>query len=138
VTPRLVATFRDVEYELVRTRGAPAQGEAWVMTPRNGGVPDVDELRDLVVKAAAAKLGLRPEGIEPQPVTGDRATGWVVMRGDGGPKGSSFSAVAGVRAGEAALILFAQYRGDPEAASRELMRWIRGARPAASAERRNP
>jgi hypothetical protein len=128
--PRIAAGDDRAVYTLYRTRGDPAQAEVQVLTPQHGGVPTVEQLRDEVAGLAAMLLGARPDAVEPQPVVGPDARGWVVTSGA--------AAVAAARVGGAAFIVVARYASDPEGSSRELLEWIRGARLAGGADRRRP
>lgn len=137
-TPRIDAGADHAFYTLDRTRGAPAQAEVRVLTWQNGGVPSLEQLRGEVAGLAADLLGARPDAIEPQPVVGPAASGWVVTTGAGAPPDVPFGAVAAARVGDAAIVVVARYAGDAQGSSRELLEWIRGARLAGVAERRHP
>ncbi|WP_277957550.1 hypothetical protein, partial [Anaeromyxobacter oryzisoli] len=125
-------------YALRRLRGAPAQAEAWILTPRSGGVPSLEELRGEVAGVAATLLGGSPGDFDAQPVVGPGASGWVVTSAFAASPGAPFVAIAAARVGGAALLLVARYEDDPEASSREVLGWLRGARLADAAERRRP
>ncbi len=125
-------------YALRRAGGAPALAMVRVLTPRQGRVPNLDQLRAEVAGLAAEFLGERTDAIEPQPVVGPYASGWVVGSEAGAPAGSPFAAVAAARVGGAALVLVARYASGPEGSSRELLEWMRGARLADPADRRRP
>jgi 4-amino-4-deoxy-L-arabinose transferase-like glycosyltransferase len=136
-TPAIVPGVPEPEFRLRRVLGTPAEADAWLLTRATGGVPEAEDLRDDVARLAAARLGTGPE-VEPQKIAGATATGWIVVGRPGARPGFPFCAAAGVRFGDAALLLVARFAGDPEASSRELLWWLRGARPALPAERRPP
>jgi hypothetical protein len=123
-------------YTLHRRRGLPAQAEVLLLTPGSGGVPSLEQLRAEVARMAAERLGAPPEAIEPQPVVGPDARGWVVTAG-GASAGATSAAIGAARVGGAAFVVIARY-ADERQGSRELLEWIRGARLADPAERRRP
>jgi hypothetical protein len=124
------------EFGLRRTGAAPGRAELHLRTPRNGGVPSVEELRAEVVDLAASFLGASPDVIAPEAVAGPGARGWLVV--GGGKEGDPVSAVAGGRVDGAAFLLVAQLAGERPAAVAEVRAWLERARSATGGERRPP
>jgi hypothetical protein len=122
-------------YTLLRLRGEPAEGEAWIETAARGGIPSDADLRARVVELARSRLGAGPGALDAEPVNGPQARGWMVA----GTSGSDLGAAIAARVGDdVAVFAFARCYGDGEGARRELRDWIRNARLAAPGERRPP
>jgi hypothetical protein len=135
--PRVDVGLDRAAYTLFRTRGAFAEAEVLVLTPGNGGVPTLDQLRAELARMAAERFGARPDAIEPQPLVGPDARGWVVTSAAVAPTGTLLGGIGVARVGGVAIIVDARFASEPQG-SLVLLDWIRGARLANGAERRPP
>lgn len=120
----------------LRHVGASGRAEIHLRTPRNGGVPGLEDLRAEVVELAASFLRAPPDDLAPEPVVGPAARGWLVVGSDAG--GGPVSLVAGGRVDGAAFLLVARLAMERPAAAAEVRRWLERARPAVPEERRPP
>jgi hypothetical protein len=114
---------------LRRSRGAPAHGEARVLTPESGGIPDAAELRAQVAGLAGSdRAALRA-------VEGPASRGWLAVRAGTG----AFAVQVGPPGAVAAAVVGSiRFAGAPEDVEAELENWIRFARLAEGRDRRPP
>jgi hypothetical protein len=117
-------------YLLRRDGGALQEVQALVMTPRSGPVPTLEQLRADVAMLTAKLTGGSSGTVEPQPIVGAGAgaRGWIATGDPNAARGPLFVGAAGVRVGDAAVILMARHTGDAAIAMRELLELARGVR----------